>query len=94
MALVKDNVPYYGLFAVSSCCPFLTVVDCGDSCGFGHLFCVYGVAVPVGRVRDVCLLRFDRCEHYAERMWFADRSKAGRAVGKRGRAVEVLNGSS
>jgi len=88
MALVKNDVEYYGLFAESSCCPFLVVVDCGDSCGFGHLFCCYGQAVTVGRVRDVCVLRFDRCAQFSARMAFRDRCEAGRSVGSRGRSFD------
>ena len=77
MDIVRDRVVYHGEQAACSCCPFLMVMDCGDGCGRGHLWCGIGDALPVGRVRDVCLARFDRCGRYCERV----------AVGSGGRSM-------
>jgi hypothetical protein len=52
------------------CCPYLTVIECGNTDEHKHLFCIQRTTchgqklMPNSTVKNLCLEDFKTCDHY------------------------------
>lgn len=52
------------------CCPYLVVIDCGDTDEHKHLFCTMRTTcngqklMPNSTVKNLCLEGYRTCDHY------------------------------